>query len=86
MLKQTHPPHTHKTHPLVRFALGLLRIPAIHDVRPDMTHFKCNARLLIKSVACNLILSESKLKGKMHNSLLHIILLLAQKVDFLLIF
>ncbi len=29
-----------------------LRIPAIHDVRPDMTLFKSNARLLIKSLAC----------------------------------
>ena len=23
------------------------RIPAIHDVQPDMTHFKSNARLLM---------------------------------------
>ena len=33
-----------------------LRIPAIHDVRPDMTHFKSKARPLIMSMACNVIL------------------------------
>ncbi len=32
-----------------------LRIPAIHDVRPDMTHITSNARLLIISMACNVI-------------------------------
>ncbi len=32
-----------------------LRIPAIHNVRTDMTHFKSNARLLIMSMACNVI-------------------------------
>ncbi len=32
-----------------------LRIPAIHDVRPDMTHFNSNARLLIMSISCNII-------------------------------
>ncbi len=32
-----------------------LRIPAIHDVRPDMTHFKSNARLHILPMACNVI-------------------------------
>ena len=31
-----------------------LRIPAIHEVRPDMTHIKSNARLLIISMACNI--------------------------------
>ena len=34
-----------------------LRIRAIHDVRPDMTHIKSNAMLLIISMACNVIQS-----------------------------
>ena len=33
----------------------LLRIPAIHDVRPDMTHIKSNTRLRIIPMACNVI-------------------------------
>ncbi len=32
---------------LLNFKLLGLRIPAIHDARPDMTHCKSNARLLI---------------------------------------
>ncbi len=35
-----------------------LRILAIHDVRPDMTHFKSNARLIIKSVLLPVLLAS----------------------------